>query len=313
MSFLTTRPRSDSSASNYTHEPTYPEGYGGSASNYTHESTYRDGYGSHPTGHEISTAYQTHQPSRTGRPEPQEMDSNPRYGMTSGQSQHTQRPNRDPTSPPRRQDFRSSISTSTTSDYSVPHLGSQTFMGRIRGGTPAESTLDPNYQVQSHPTDFFKPGRVFSTLWNESQGSTPSNRTAVSAGPVFYGRYREPIYSHIRRMVVYKTNGHCSWCFPIYTYNRQGVGKPDVIVQDHAIIHNQGAYPQLGPREPRMTKSPLEFEPFTPDQALDPMSRLNFGKIYTVEHNVKVRKVGRISHTSMATFRNYARSSMLRE
>lgn len=100
---------------------------------------------------------------------------------------------------------------------------------------------------------------------------------------------------------------------PIYTYNGQGVAKRDVNVQDHAAVYNQGSVFQENPWEPRMTKKALEFEPFTPDQALDTMSRLNFGKIYTVEHNVKVLRVGRISSKSMGTFTNYARSSMLSE
>ena len=100
---------------------------------------------------------------------------------------------------------------------------------------------------------------------------------------------------------------------PIYTYNGKGLAKRGVNVQDHALIHNQGTNPQADPREPRMTKRSLEFVPSTPDQALDSMSRLNFGKIYTVEHNVKVLKVGRISTKSMGTFTNYARNSMLRE
>lgn len=135
-------------------------------------------------------------------------------------------------------------------------------------------------------------------------------------------------------MVVYKQNGHCSWCLyvislaplssymgmelimlssPIYTYNGQGVAKRGVNVQDHAIVYTQGRDPRPDPREPPMTKRPLEFVPSTPDQILDPMSRLNFGKIYTVEHNVKVLKVGHISSRSMAAFTNSARSVMLDE
>jgi hypothetical protein len=56
-----------------------------------------------------------------------------------------------------------------------------------------------------------------------------------------------------------------------------------------------------------MTKEPLEVTPATFDQRLDPMSRLNFGKIYTVEHNVKVLPVGKISERSMPKFLSYAK------
>ncbi|PKY01714.1 hypothetical protein P168DRAFT_54787 [Aspergillus campestris IBT 28561] len=307
-----------SSASNYTHEPTYREGYGSSASNYTREPTYREEHGSYPTGHGFSAAYPRHQPSQTGRSEPHEWDRSQGYGVAPSQNQYIQDASRAATSPTLNRGSQDQISTppsrgSGGSDYPVPAPITQPSMRRIQGGTSAESTLDPRYQVPGDSRNFFKPGRVFSTLWHESQGSTYSNRTLLSEGPVFYSKYGEPIFSQIRRMVVYKQNSRCSWCFAIYTYNGQGVAKRDVNVQDHAVVYNQGSDPRPDPREPRMTKRPLEFVPSTPDQALDTMSRLNFGKIYTVEHNVKVLKVGRISSKSMATFTNYARSSMLSE
>lgn len=59
--------------------------------------------------------------------------------------------------------------------------------------------------------------------------------------------------------------------------------------------------------EPKMSKEPLEVEPARPDQKLDPMSRLNFGKVYTVEHNVKVLPVGKITDRSMARFNSYVK------
>jgi hypothetical protein len=57
--------------------------------------------------------------------------------------------------------------------------------------------------------------------------------------------------------------------------------------------------------EPKMAKDPVEIEPARPDQELDPMSQLNFGRVYTVEHNVKALPVGRITDGSMARFNAY--------
>lgn len=57
-----------------------------------------------------------------------------------------------------------------------------------------------------------------------------------------------------------------------------------------------------------MTKEPLEVAPASPDQKLDFMSRLNFGKVYTVEHNVKVLPVGKITERSMPRFQSYAKN-----
>lgn len=76
----------------------------------------------------------------------------------------------------------------------------------------------------------------------------------------------------------------------------------------HAVIYMQGTEPQVGSSEPHMTKEPLEVAPASPDQKLDFMSRLNFGKVYTVEHNVKVLPVGKITERSMPRFQSYAKN-----
>lgn len=80
----------------------------------------------------------------------------------------------------------------------------------------------------------------------------------------------------------------------------------------HAVIFMCGAPPVMKKSEPRMTKEPLEVEPAKPDQKLDPMSRLNFGKVYTVEHNVKVLPVGRIMESSIARFNAYVKNEFNR-
>lgn len=61
-----------------------------------------------------------------------------------------------------------------------------------------------------------------------------------------------------------------------------------------------------------MTKRPIAVYPSTPREKLDQMSRLNFGKIYTVEHNVKVRDVGKVTETSKVDFEGYVTTSLSR-
>lgn len=56
-------------------------------------------------------------------------------------------------------------------------------------------------------------------------------------------------------------------------------------------------------------KKPLEVKPATEDQKLDKMSRLNFGKIYTVEHNIRVMPVGVLSSASRSKLIVYAKKS----
>ena len=70
-------------------------------------------------------------------------------------------------------------------------------------------------------------------------------------------------------------------------------------VQDHAIIYT-GPWPSplLG-GEQSLQKEPILVIPTDPRESLDVASRINFGKVYTVEHNLKVKDVGQISPTSL--------------
>ena len=54
-----------------------------------------------------------------------------------------------------------------------------------------------------------------------------------------------------------------------------------------------------------LTKKPIAVDKASEDQKLDYMSRLNFHKIYTVEHNVKVMDVGNVAGRSMPLLLGY--------
>lgn len=47
---------------------------------------------------------------------------------------------------------------------------------------------------------------------------------------------------------------------------------------------------------------PIKVKPKTPRDKLQPQSRINYAKIYTVEHNVKVFFIGEISDSSKRRF-----------
>ncbi|KAJ0426927.1 hypothetical protein BJY00DRAFT_3590 [Aspergillus carlsbadensis] len=171
-----------------------------------------------------------------------------------------------------------------------------------------ESRLSvPGYVVQ-YPA-YFGPGKVFSILWHENDGRD-SNGTHVSAGPLFRGKYGEAIYSTIRRMVVFKAFEQYSWCFSISTYGGRGLAKPGIDASKHTIAFMSGTAPRVGSNEPLMVKEPLAVDPERFDESLHSKSRLNFGKIYTVEHNVKVLPIGVIAEVSMPKFISYARAEL---
>ncbi|KAL2809403.1 hypothetical protein BJX63DRAFT_405743 [Aspergillus granulosus] len=172
-----------------------------------------------------------------------------------------------------------------------------------------QGELDPRYVLQN--PEYFEQGKVFSILWHENEGlAGRRGDTHVSVGPSFRGRYNEPIYSTIRRMVVLRAFDRYSWCFSISTYGGRGLAKPGVDPSKHTIVYMRDTQPTRSSRERGIVKEPLMVEPERLDESLDSMSRLNFGKIYTVEHNVKVLPIGKIADELMPKFMSYARAEL---
>ena len=101
---------------------------------------------------------------------------------------------------------------------------------------------------------------------------------------------------------------------PINTYNSQGVTKPGLSESDrraHAIVYMTDTRPFCLPEEEKyLTKKPIAVEKASADQKLDPMSRLNFKKVYTIEHNVKVMNVGKVAKDSLPALLGYWRQSL---
>ncbi|PQE22094.1 heterokaryon incompatibility protein [Rutstroemia sp. NJR-2017a BVV2] len=159
--------------------------------------------------------------------------------------------------------------------------------------------LHPGYRRIDKPARFFTLGRVFMMLWTEPAGRQPNSNPASERS-----RFSEVIlgshaYSEIRRFVVIKPGkGHCL-CSPIHTYRGRGTLKEGVNPKEHAAIYLKSKGVELLPGEK------LTIEPFPlileneKNVQIDISSRINFGKIYTVEHNVRVLNVGRIDPTSV--------------
>ena len=101
---------------------------------------------------------------------------------------------------------------------------------------------------------------------------------------------------------------------PINTYNGQGVTKHGVSDEDkraHSIVYMTDTRPSCLPEEKRdLTKKPIAVEKASDDQKLDIMSRLNFKKIYTIEHNVKVMNVGKVTKDSLPILLKYWKQSL---
>ncbi|OJD14607.1 hypothetical protein AJ78_05067 [Emergomyces pasteurianus Ep9510] len=150
------------------------------------------------------------------------------------------------------------------------------------GQTDVSQMLDESYRIRSHPRRYFKVGQVFSVLWHEPAGKTGTTLTL----------YNEHVHSKIRRMVVLLEKQDCCWCLPIHTYGGRGIDKPSINHKTHAVIRT----PDVSCYGKLSTMIQDEFI-VTPEagETLARTSLLDFGKVYTVEHNSKVKSVGKLT------------------
>ena len=90
--------------------------------------------------------------------------------------------------------------------------------------------------------------------------------------------------------------GHCL-CIPIFTYGGQGVLKSGVHPEDHGVAYSSVKEgPFLLERESGlMSNGPIRIKAVDQKHRLDPLSRINYSKVYTVEYNVKVFFIGEVA------------------
>jgi hypothetical protein len=82
-----------------------------------------------------------------------------------------------------------------------------------------------------------------------------------------------------------------------------------LIVHDHGVIYSGNTPPTLLPNE-TIDKSPIHIE-VSDDYGLHPLSRINYGKVYAVEHNVKVREIGMVDEAHLDLLSGYFESAMV--
>lgn len=82
---------------------------------------------------------------------------------------------------------------------------------------------------------------------------------------------------------------------PINTYLKQGTLKNGVNAEHHTIVYTSIKPEYLnGEWDKGMTKQAIRIDPATPRDKLEPQSRLNYARVYTVEYNVKVCFIGKV-------------------
>jgi hypothetical protein len=126
------------------------------------------------------------------------------------------------------------------------------------------------------------------------------------------GKFAERAHASIRRFVIVATDYGHSQCLsvylhiqihekqhlkslrPILTYHKQATTKSGVKHEDHAIIYIGKTPPKEIKGEAELRLRPIRVIPKTPRDKLEKQSRINYAKIYTVEHNVKVLFIGEV-------------------
>ncbi|KAF2732578.1 hypothetical protein EJ04DRAFT_607477 [Polyplosphaeria fusca] len=195
--------------------------------------------------------------------------------------------------------------------------------------------LDPRYRrvTAYHYPYFFITGKVFKMLWVEPAGQVNPGKTRGSThfSTISYG---ETAYSEIRRFVVIRNRGSFSQCMyvdlmlnavpwraayagtngnlsPIQTYRRKGATKPGLNVQDHGVIFtgDRGDDPPDLLENEGITKQAIRVDSAA-GEVLEAESRINYGKPYAVEHNVKVLEVGQVAPEHIHLLQIYFEDTM---
>ena len=78
----------------------------------------------------------------------------------------------------------------------------------------------------------------------------------------------------------------------------------------HTIVYTGQRPPTRRAEEAEMMKDPIRVIPSNANEKLDPMARINFGKVYPIEHNVKVKEIGQVDEESIPKLRQYFKSGL---
>ena len=96
----------------------------------------------------------------------------------------------------------------------------------------------------------------------------------------------------------------------ISTNGGKGATKIGLRQGDHAIAYTSAVPPPLLPEERYLNKDPIRINPVNQTEKLDALSRINLGKVYPVEHNVKVCNVGMVDSADIRKLTRYYKTGL---
>ncbi|KAH6644149.1 hypothetical protein C7974DRAFT_371295 [Boeremia exigua] len=159
--------------------------------------------------------------------------------------------------------------------------------------------LDSSYRMRTgkESREFFKLGRVFSMLYTETASGT--ERLDPNDDAFTIVRFGSMAHTQIRRFVVVNVRRNF-----VHAWN-QGTFKRGCDPSEHALVYNQGVDPAtcyfVGEVERGLTKEPIQVVAADSTTFLTRESRIRFGKIYSIEWNVRVKDIGRVVDEDLST------------
>lgn len=153
--------------------------------------------------------------------------------------------------------------------------------------------LDPRYRLER--SDRFQPGEIFKAGWAEPKGGAANEALTGLSGKQEIQDIRGVTFiTGFRRFIVIANDQGHSTCVPILSYGGKACTKRGVKPEKHGIIYQRGQRAKPLEHEPKLGFQPVKVDITMEGEKLSRESRVNYSKLVTVEHNVKVMFIGQI-------------------
>ena len=173
-------------------------------------------------------------------------------------------------------------------------------------------SLHSSFVIQNDPKNFFVPGKLLKIPWSQpageviGRGNRQVSKTASGAtsektpnGAISSGIHDAQFWSGIKRFVVIRTSDHYCNAIPITSNSGRGTNKKTISLGECAAIYSGDAPPNNRKGKTGLLQKPIRTVVDDPDDRLWDTSILCFGKVCTIEYNVKVRSLGNVHIDSM--------------
>lgn len=170
------------------------------------------------------------------------------------------------------------------------------------------------FQIVTKPKRFFCVGRIFKTVWFEPGSSDLSKKrpdgSETWADNCLPFRGERPA-ARFRWFIVVRRRLHHSLCFSITAFGGKGAskttrGRP----MDYVVLHSSNVEPPRPYEEEGITRDPIAIIVEDDEQYISPFARLDCGRIYTVEDDLRIMKVGRVHPAALPLLEQYYIESM---